>query len=299
MSKAIETRGLTKTYGVTPAVKNLNLEVEKGSIFGFLGPNGAGKTTTIKMLLGLLIPTEGTATILGLDTKKDHLKLRQKIGYVPETASLYPYLTVQEHLDLIKSLHKTWNETLINRYLDIFNLPKKQKADQLSKGMQTQLALLLALGHQPELLILDEPTAGLDPIMRREFLQTIISEATQNNQTVFLSSHVLSEVERIADTIGIIKHGELVLTRPVDELKTEEKKIRVVFQGDAPKHILNHPGVIKVEQEKRSYLLTVNSNLEEILVAIEKTKPFAVDILDLNLEEIFFEYTKTEGRLLR
>ncbi len=297
LEAVIETENLTKKFGDLVAVDNLNLKVPKGSIFGFLGPNGAGKTTTIKMLLGILFPTAGSAKIFRKDIRKDGLEIRKQIGYVSETQAMYGYMSVSEIINFCKGFYPTWDDHLVEKYLTLFELPLNKRVRELSRGMKTKLALLLALGPNPPLLILDEPTTGLDPIARHEFLTTIVKELTEAERTIFFSSHILNDVERIADWVGIINKGKLVKVSPMEELKLKEKRVRVVFQKEIEPTELNAiPGVTKVEREERGYLLTVDGDVNLVLTELQKHPLFALEVIDLNLEDIFMEEVKGDEK---
>src|SRR5690349_19566835 len=195
LSLAIELDSLVVKYGNKAAVDGLSLQVPVGSIFGFLGPNGSGKTTTIKTLLGFRPPNSGSAKVLGYDIVTDSLEIRARTGYVSEVNSLYDFLTIPQLCNFCRDANRRWNQGIVDQYIKLFGLPARSKVSQLSKGMKSQLALSLALGSEPDLLILDEPTAGLDPIARRQFLGTLIREVAAGGKTIFFSSHILSEVE--------------------------------------------------------------------------------------------------------
>lgn len=289
MTLAVELVGISKVYGRKKAVDCLSLEVPRGSILGFLGPNGAGKTTTIKMMLGLSRPNEGGGRILGLDMVRDTVAVRRNIGYVAEVQQMYGYMTVQELLAFCRPFYSRWNEKLAAGYLDMFQLPLREKVKNLSKGMKTQLALVAALAPEPELLILDEPTSGLDPLSRQEFLRIILEEISVQGRTVFFSSHQLQDVERVADQVAIIDQGRLLAVRPLDELKTGIKKIRVVFQHEPGADFSLWPGVKDVSRHGSAYLLAVDNNLPEIIERLKKYPYFTLDVIDQNLEEIFIE----------
>ncbi len=289
MSLAIEFENISKTFGEKKAVDNLSLQVTAGSIFGFLGPNGAGKTTTVKMMLGLIRPDGGRGKVLGRDIVRESKAIRSKIGYVAEVQEMYRYMTVQEIINFCSPFYLNWNDTLAKKYLNLFDLPAKKKIKNLSKGMKTQLALLLAMAPEPELLILDEPTSGLDTINRQEFLRIILEEIAVQEKTVFLSSHLLHDVERVADQIAIISQGKLIDVRSVDELKTYVKKIRVVFQKEVPAELFSRPGIQGYTREGSAYLISVENNLQDILNSIKEYPYYTLDIIDQNLEEIFIE----------
>ncbi|MDN5294171.1 MAG: type transport system ATP-binding protein [Eubacteriales bacterium] len=290
---AIETWGLTKVFGQVAAVKELDLRVPKGSIYGFLGPNGAGKTTTIKMLLGLLQPTGGGIRVLGLDPKKESLEILMRTGYVAETQNMYGYMTVKEIIDFCKALYPRWEDGTVKKYLDLFELPTGKKVKALSKGMKNQLALALALGSGPDLLILDEPTSGLDPQKIKDFLTVIVEQVAETGQTVFFSSHQLYEVERIADWVGMIVQGRLVFSSSMDDLKARHKKIKVMLAGESlPQELTNRPEIIKIELQGRGYVLTVSGNIDRIIALLNSLNPSLLEVFPETLEEIFLAYTE-------
>lgn len=290
---AIETRNLERRFGHVRAVANLNLRVPAQSIFGFLGPNGAGKTTTIKMLLGLLRPTGGNASVLGRDIVRDSLWIRSKVGYVMETQAMYGYLTVAETIAFCRGLYPRWDDAIVERFCKAFGLPLERKVGRLSKGMKAQLGLVLALGPDPDLLILDEPTSGLDPVRRHEFLTAVIGEIAETGKTVFFSSHILSEVERVCDYIGIIDRGTLVISGRLDEIKAREKKVRIVTQGELPGEIAGMPEVRKVEREGAGYLISVSGDVDAVVEKLRGLPNSLLEVIDQDLEEIFMDYVGT------
>ncbi|MDI6893878.1 MAG: ABC transporter ATP-binding protein [Bacillota bacterium] len=286
---AVWTEGLRKCFGRTVGVDGIDLRVPRGSIFGFLGPNGAGKTTTIRLLLGLLRPDAGRFAVLGREGPPSP-EVLARVGYVPEIPALYPGLTAGELVSLCRRLYRRWDQALVDRYLDLFRLPRNRKVSGFSRGMKGQLALVLALAPRPDLLVLDEPTAGLDPLARKHFLQAVLAEATATGQTVFLSSHLLEDVERVADTLAMIRDGRLVLHRSMDEVKTGEKKVRVVFQGQAPPWLDQVPGVRRVGREGAAFLITVAGDVPSVLERLRTVPLFALEVIDLSLEQVFEEY---------
>ncbi|QNO14844.1 ABC transporter ATP-binding protein [Alkalicella caledoniensis] len=293
--KIIEIKDLIKEFpNGRRAIDGLNLSVNKGEIFGLIGPNGAGKTTTIKILLGLMEPTKGEALIFNQKIPTNRQKLLQKIGYVSESSTLYPNMTVEEILKFTQGFYPQWDKSLEERYLEMFSLRKKDRVKNLSKGMKNQLSLIAALSYKPDLLILDEPTSGLDPIWRQDFLQAIIGEIANWGNTVFFSSHILSEVERIADTVAIIKSGKIALQRQMDDIKLNEKVIRVVFQREINEEKLLFKGVREISRQGKGYIIKVAENFDEVYRAITEIPHFTVEILERNLEDIFMEYAKKE-----
>ena len=220
MGDAIRTQGLTKYYGRHRGVAALDLAVRPGEVFGFLGPNGAGKTTTIRLLLDLIRPTGGRAEVLGMDTRSHSVEIRRRVGYLSGELALYENLTGRELVEYIANLRGLRDRRLAGQLCQRLDLDPAHHVHDLSRGNKQKLGLVLALMHRPELLVLDEPTSGLDPLVQQEF-HRIVREATGEGRTVFLSSHVLSEVERMADRVGIIRDGRLVDLLKVSALKTQ------------------------------------------------------------------------------
>ncbi len=295
MGLAIETINLTKEFDSFKAVDSLSLQIPEGSVFGFLGPNGSGKTTTIRMLLGILKPTSGEGKILGLDIVKNSLEIRAKTGYMAEVPEMYGYMTGAELVKFCRGFYPTWDDGLVKKYSELFHLPLKNKISSLSKGMKSQLALIIALAPNPSLLILDEPTSGLDPIKRVQFLNIILKEIVGSGKTVFFSSHLLSDVERVCDQVAFIKEGRLVKTSSMDKLKTQEKIIRAVFQKEPPAGFFEKPGIKKVQKEGNGYLISVEENFEEIFEECKKIPHFHIEIIDQNLEDLFVAYVGGEN----
>jgi len=299
--QAIEIDNLVVMYGNKRAVDGLSLRVPAGAIFGFLGPNGAGKTTTIKTLLGLRTPDGGSARVLGHDIVKESAELRAHIGYVSEANSLYDHLTVRQMNDFCRSTTRKWDQAIFERYLQMFGLPLQSKVKQLSNGMKRQLALSLAMGNDPDLLILDEPTSGLDPIARHDLLNKLTGEIAAQGKTVFFSSHILSEVESVADWIGIIKEGKLVVSDELDQLKQSQKVLKLVFsEAPSPEEIESLKSIAggnQVEQEGRSVRIVVRKDVDVVAGRIRERFPSLrdLDTVDLNLEDLFLEYMKEDG----
>jgi len=295
---AIDIRDLVVTYGAKRAVDGLTFTVPRGAIFGFLGPNGSGKTTTIKTLLGFRPPDKGSALVFGYDVVRQSLEVRARIGFVSETNSLYDFLTIPQLCAFCRSVSSQWDQQVVDRYLGLFGLPPREKVGRLSKGMKSQLALSLAMGSNPDLLILDEPTAGLDPLARHAFLNTLVSEVAASGKTIFFSSHILSEVEAVATWVAIIREGKLVLCDELDHLKQSRSVVKLTYV-DLPKasdiEVLRRlPEVMSLAQEGRSVRLVTRGDVESLTQAL-RAHPYAlreVEVVDLNLEDLFLEYMK-------
>ncbi len=300
-SAAIEIRDLVVNYGEHSAVNGLSLTVPTGAIFGFLGPNGAGKTTTIKTMLGLRKPHAGSVRVLGYDAVAESIEARAHVGYVSEVNSLYDFLTVPQLCAFCRSVSREWNQGIVDRYIGVFGLPTRVKAGRFSKGMKSQLALCLALGSNPDLLILDEPTSGLDPMARHEFLNTLVAEIAAQGKTIFFSSHILAEVEAVADWVAFIRNGALVVCDELDHLKQTQKVVKLTYIDTPPPGELTAlrelPGVMGVTQEGRSVRLLTHGDVRALAQTLQ-ARPYAlrnVEIVDLGLEDLYLEYMKGES----
>lgn len=216
---AIAVDGLSKRFGRRAAVDNLSFEVPDGCVCGFLGRNGAGKSTAIRLIMNLLDPTAGRITLLGLDHRRHHAALMQRVGYVSQSPVLYDWMKVSELVKFTATFYERWNHPRVAELLDRYGVDPEQKVRHLSRGTQAQVSLALALGGDPALLILDEPATGLDVVVRRDFLESVIELVQQEGRTVLFSSHLLHEVERVADHVVILDRGRLVREGRMDEIK--------------------------------------------------------------------------------
>jgi ABC-2 type transport system ATP-binding protein len=246
------------------------------------------------MLLGLLQKTTGKAEVLGLDPDKNPVPIKKRVGYVADNQKMYDWMTIQETIDFCRPFYPTWNNSLAEDLLNRFELPKRAKIKELSRGMNGKVALLLALAHQPELLILDDPTSGLDPVVRREFLQGIIEIIHQEAKTVFFSTHIITEAEQIADYAGILEEGNLLLSQPLDKLKDSVKQIRLIFENKVPDDV-SFPGLLKKELIGHELVLTVKDYTPDALKSLARFNPKSTEVLDLNLEDIFVSLVGKEA----
>ena len=291
----IETNQICKRYKDVEAVCELNLKVPRGSICGFLGRNGAGKTTTIKMLTGLARPTSGRAWVLGRDMshEKDRVEAFQHMGFVSDEKQILAYMTVAQLLDFSRPFFPGWRRDLESQYLRAFELPLDRKIGTFSKGMHTKVALLLAIARGPELIILDEPTEGLDPAMIEEVMHALVSLAASDGVTVFFSSHQLSDVEQIADRVAIIEKGRLIINEAIDDLKENYRHVRFVFEEDAQAEpMLTMAGVERAQSSGRAMSLLVSGNLDAVLREVRNRNGRAVDVSPVTLKEIFLDAVK-------
>ena len=292
---AIEARGLRKSFKGQSALAGLNLEVPSGSIFGFLGRNGAGKTTTIRLLMGLLKADEGEARVFGLPAGdlSAGIEIRRRVGFVTEDKELYPYMTVDEIIRFMRSFFPKWRVDLEKKYLELFDLPCKRKIPNLSKGMRSKLMLLLAISRGAQLLILDEPTEGLDPIAVDDMLRELVAISAGEGTTIFFSSHQLQEVDQIADRVCIIDQGVAVVTGPLDDLKNQYRRVRVVFREELRNPIHWGAGAEHVRQDGRTVEILVSGNIETILNQAQSLPGTSVECFPVNLKEIFREHVRS------
>ena len=288
----IETHGLTRHYGNVEAVRDLNLSVEHRHITGFLGRNGAGKSTTIKMLLGMIRPTAGTGRVLGYDIADptQSLEIRRRIAYVGEDKGLYGYMTVADLIRFTRSFYPDWQPQIEARLLKEYQLPPGRKVRAISKGMRTKLALLLALARRPELIILDEPSEGLDPVSIEELLLTL-QEVRDAGTSIFFSSHQLSEVERVADRMLMIDRGQLVMNTLLSDLLNNYRNINVEFAGQNPIPAFDLAGVERIRVKGRQAWVLASSNVEGI-VAHARSLNAIVQVTPVNLRDVFLDIVR-------
>lgn len=284
----LQTRKLTKRYGRLTAVSELDLEVTTGEVFGFLGPNGAGKSTTIRLVMGMARPTAGSATICGVDAQ-DVARAHRSVGYVPADVALWPRLTGAEILELLArtgpGIDLAYREELVRR----FQLDLSRPARTYSTGNRQKVALVAAFSIRAPLLVLDEPTSGLDPLMERQF-QLTVTEARDRGQTVFLSSHQLSEVEGVCDRVGILRAGRLVEVSAIADLRRLRRAVVTVGYAGDPPDVAALPGVEGVRQQPGQLRFTMNGPPGPTLRALADAEVTSVEVREPSLEEIFLDY---------
>lgn len=294
MEPVIRLNGVTKCYGSETALNALCLEVPPGVVFALLGENGAGKTTAIRIMLGLAEADLGHAKVLGMNSEKDGILIRRRTGYVPEQATIYEWMNVGEIGWFTAGFYGPgyWEEYL--RLAKEFGLPLRRKLKALSKGMRAKVSLALAIAHDPELLILDEPTSGLDALVRREFLESMVDRAAAG-KTVFLSSHQIGEVERVADVVAIVRDGELMLVERLDQLKAQIREVTLTLTDDAPR-LPDVPGEILSQRAKaRQWQLLVRGLDEDELGSLRGNSAVRqMEVRAPNLEEIFVAYMRLD-----
>ncbi|MGQ9779527.1 MAG: ATP-binding cassette domain-containing protein [Bacillota bacterium] len=290
---SVVVKGLRHGFGRGPDVlRGVDLTVRRGEITALLGLNGAGKTTLLRALMGLVRPRAGTIEVLGnrVGPRPPSPELLARVGYVPERPFPAERMTPRDLLGLVRAVHPRWDGERVARYLRIFNIPLDTPARDLSAGTKAQLGLTLAMAGNPELLLLDEPTLGLDPLHRYQYLQLLLEEAIERELAILITSHDLHQIERMADRVAVLHEGRIIVAEPLDELKGRIKRIRV---GATPSSVLAAqlaalPGVIGVEEEQGGYLLSVTAAPAELASGLRSLPGVTgVQVIDLSLEEIF------------
>jgi len=271
---------VTKTFGSFKALDDLSMHVPKGAVYGLVGPNGAGKSTAIRHLTGVYRPDSGSVTMEGLPIYENP-ELKCRIGYIPDEIFYFPSASLEEMRRFYKGQYPQFDDELFEKLQDVFQLPKKSPIRRFSKGMQKQAAFHLTICTRPDVLILDEPVDGLDPVMRRQVWSLILSDLAQRETTVLISSHNLRELEDICDHVGIMDHGKMLLERSLADMQGNTVKLQLV--GDTPEGL----EVLHESQSGRLRTLVVRGNQEEIAAKVQATEPVYFDILPLSLEEIF------------
>ena len=288
------TKGLTRYFGARAAVYELTLEVPRGSVFAFVGRNGSGKSTTIRMLLGLLAPTRGSATVLGRDSASLSPEIRARIGYLTEEHQLYGWMTVRESGEFQSRFYSRWNEKTFQSVIGHFGLKPGARVKDLSRGERAGLALGLTLAPDPELLILDDPALGLDPVARRALVESMIYLTRRSDRTIFFSTHQLSDLERLADYIAILDRSVLRACCPLDAFRENIKQARLTFAG-APPRVPAIPGVLQIyraDHELRIICVHYDANLEE---ALHGLSPLNLEICPVSLEDALISYLGEPG----
>ena len=288
--EAIQTQKLTKFYGKARGIRELSLQVEQGEFFGFIGPNGAGKSTTIRCLLGLITPTSGSARVLGLDIGADRKEILARIGYLPSEAVFYRGMRVREVLKLSADLRGKNCTREAEALCERLQLDTGKKVEELSFGNRKKVGIVCALQHRPELLILDEPTSGLDPLMQREFF-SILQERNREGATVFLSSHILSEIQRNCTRAAIIREGTLLACGSVEELARTNAR-RVTLRGSAEVQVLS--GIRDCQQTEEGLSFLYSGDMQLLLNALAGGKVEDLTIAEPDLEEVFLHYYEKE-----
>ena len=291
MRAAIETEQLTKNYGKNPGIRHVDLTVEEGEVFGFLGPNGAGKTTTIRTLLGFLRPSEGRAWVFGMDSRRRSVEIRARVGNLPGEFALEDRMSGEELLRFFARLRGVKDLGYARELAGRLGADLERPMRRLSRGNKQKIGLIQAMFHRPPLLILDEPTGGLDPLVQEEFLE-MVGEVRAEGRTVFLSSHVLSDVERICDRVGIIRDGRLVTVEPTDELVNKAfRHVSLTFDRPVdPQPFAALAGVRDLKSSGANLSFTLYDNLDEVIKLAARDRLVSMEYEHPSLEEVFLTY---------
>jgi ABC-2 type transport system ATP-binding protein len=285
----IETKGLRKSFkGGKEFLRGIDLAVPRGTVLGLLGKNGAGKTTLIKCMLGLLKPTSGSVMLLGETAWDLSAEAKERLGYVPQVISLYPWMKVKHMVAYTAAFYRNWNADLAGQLVHRWEIPIEDRIGVLSVGQLQKLSIVLALAHEPELLIFDEPAASLDPVARREFLSEVLGIADQPNRTVVFSTHITSDIERVADTVAIVKDGRVTYHGELGELKDSVKKLHFTSTTPLPRSFAV-PGALATKIDGSSAMVSVRDVTPEVISELCNQWKADVQVEDLSLEDIFLE----------
>lgn len=292
--QAIVTEKLCKSFGTQAAVSELNLKIQPGAVYGFLGRNGAGKTTTMRMLLGLMRPRKGTARVLGLDPTQetDLMRILERVAFVPQRKQLYPWATPAELVRMNRAFFSRWSDETATRLAHRLEIPMKTIFKKLSIGNQSKVALLLALAQEAEVLILDEPTAGLDPVMVDEILRTLVEDHISQGRTIFLSSHHLGEVEQVCDWVGILEEGRLLLESRLEDIRQE---FRLVMASGEGLPVVPSPNVVSTASDGRFRRYVLAREAERFASELRAQGASILEISPLGLRELFLHLVRKEA----
>jgi ABC-2 type transport system ATP-binding protein len=282
----IEIRNLVRRFGKTVALDGVSLDVPRGQVFGLVGENGAGKTTLIKHVLGLLRAEEGAVRVFGLNPVSDPVGVLGRIGYLSEDRDLPDWMRVDELMRYTQSFFPDWDEIFAEELRQTFELDAKQKVKSLSRGQRARAGLLIALAHRPDLLVLDEPSSGLDPIVRRDILAAVVRTVADEGRTVLFSSHLLDEVERVADRVAMLDNGRFVLTGPLDDVVSSHRKLTIRFSAAQPAAPAL-PGSLACTGQGREWTVVCNGQLDQLKRAAANAGAEIVEDAAATLEEIF------------
>ena len=295
IKEVIRTVNLTKYYGKIRGIEDFTLTVNKGEIFGFLGPNGAGKTTTIRLCLGLIAKTSGSITIFGMDSHKDSVAIRKRVGYVPGDFGLIPNIRVKAYLNYLLSLSECKSDDKMKELAERFDLDLNRKTHELSRGNKQKVGVVQAFMADQDLIILDEPTTGLDPLMQQEFYK-LVKQEKENGKTIFMSSHILAEAEAVCDRVAIVKEGRLKMVEEIASLQGKTGKVLdVEFRGPVDVEEFRMPGVSEIKVDDNRLSLTINENLDSVIKTVATHKISNMSLKTYSLEQLFLQYYKNEA----
>ena len=276
----LEITNVTKTFGAFRALDDLSMTVPQGAVYGLVGPNGAGKSTAIRLMTGVYRPDSGKITVEGLPVFENPV-LKEKICSIPDDIFFFPSASLEDMRKFYRGIYPRFDDKLFDRLYEVFQLPKKSPMRRFSKGMQKQAAFHLSICTRPDILILDEPVDGLDPVMRRQVWSLILSDVAQRETTVLISSHNLRELEDICDHVGIMDHGKMLLERSLADMQGNTVKLQLV--GNAPENL----NILHESSSGRLRTLIVRGSAREVIEKVQAVRPTYFDVLPLSLEEIF------------
>ena len=283
----LDLRGVSKSFGHKPVLKDVDLRLPAGSVLGLVGKNGTGKTTLLKCALGLQHPQRGEVRILGESAWDLSAAGKQRLGYVPQKIDLYPWMKIRQITAYTGAFYPGWNKGLVERLLREWELNPEDRVGPLSVGQAQKLAIILALGHEPDLLVLDEPAASLDPMARRQFLETLLEMV--GARTVLFSTHITSDLERVADRVAVLKEGKIVYCGELDALKDSVKRLHVQAAAPLPNGSFRVPGMLQSRVTGNEAVVSVQDFTADLTEQIARQWSASVTVQDLNLEDIFLE----------
>lgn len=282
----IEVRSVGKRFGANEVLRDVSFTVERGQTFAFLGRNGAGKTTTIRMMLGLLRPDAGEVRVLRMDPRSEAMSIRQQVGFLAEDQAMWGWMRIEQLLSFLAPFYPSWDRHLAQQLVRRFDLSMRSKVKHLSKGQSVRLGLLVALAHRPDLVILDDPTLGLDPIARKEFIRDVVEHLQGQGATVFFSSHLLYEIEPVADVVAILDKGRIVRQAATEALREHVK--RLILPSARFEAMADLPGVLDVRLTDKRAVVTVED--VRAAMAVTQAAGISAEMVDMNLDEIFEAY---------
>jgi ABC-2 type transport system ATP-binding protein len=282
----IEVKNVSKAFQDLEALKDVNLNVDKGSIYGLLGSNGSGKTTLLKLLAGIYKQNTGELKICD-ENVFENIKVKSQMVFMPDIPCFFSQHTIKNMANYYKSIYDSWNDERYEKLKQIFNIDVNKKITSFSKGMQRQVAFWLAFSIMPKVLILDEPLDGLDPVIRQKIKNLIIQEVADRELTVIIASHNLREIEDICDHVGILHKGTLILEKDIDDLKSDLHKIQIAFKGSVPDGLLNNTDILHIEERGSVLLIIIRGTTAYVTDYFNKFNPVIIDMIPLTLEEIF------------
>lgn len=282
----IQIKQVDKYFGKFKALDHINLHIKKGSVYGLVGPNGAGKTTLIKHIVGVFQQDKGNVLVDG-EKVYENKKLKERMVFIPDELYFFSQYTIKAMAEFYKKTYPKWNQERYNKLKTVFNMEDNRKISRLSKGMKKQVAFWIAICCMPDVMILDEPVDGLDPVMRKKVWSLLVQDVAERQMTVLVSSHNLRELEDICDYVGIMHQGKVLIQRDLDDLKSDIHKIQVAFKDEYPTTLFDNEVILHKENKGSVYVIIIKGNEKELIEKINKYNPLVLDILPLTLEEIF------------